>query len=356
MFGKRRSPRRSRRTRQSRGSLIGMVCADPRRLDRRAATRNGCPARTRSCIGLAVAIVAPIGDLFESFVKREARNKGLRRPVRRARRRARPARRRAVRRRGRVLRVGGVRVSVASARPKPVRRALASGKLDRASRKTRPPRKCDAEWAVAAKFRCDGPTASSWPGRSPRPHAAARTRRPFACRRCASWGTAGRSTGCRTGLLDGFADEALDPPQDADDDERALAGDRRRDPRDARPHVSVPRPAGRLVAAPRREVIEEEASSRERVEERIGTGREAIVLDEYASRAREDRRAREIEEAFARRRRLAEQQQPYARRPVFGAQLLEDPLSLPNFACVIRCGSPFLRLAAIALKATARPL
>ncbi len=60
-------------------------------------------------LGVGVALVAPVGDLFESFVKREARHKGLRPAVRRPRRRARPPGRRAVRRGRRLLHLGGVR-------------------------------------------------------------------------------------------------------------------------------------------------------------------------------------------------------------------------------------------------------
>ena len=50
-------------------------------------------------LGIAVALAAPLGDLFESFVKRDARREGLGRALRRARRGAGPARRGAVQRR-----------------------------------------------------------------------------------------------------------------------------------------------------------------------------------------------------------------------------------------------------------------
>ena len=64
----------------------------------RASTSPGCRRATRCCSALGVAIAAPIGDLFESYVKREAGVKDTRPAVRRPRRRARPPRRRALQR------------------------------------------------------------------------------------------------------------------------------------------------------------------------------------------------------------------------------------------------------------------
>ena len=56
-------------------------------------------------LGLAVVIAAPIGDLFESLIKRDMGTKDIGHAVRRPRRRARPRGRRAVRARRRLLRV-----------------------------------------------------------------------------------------------------------------------------------------------------------------------------------------------------------------------------------------------------------
>ncbi len=41
----------------------------------RAATRNGYPGTHALVLGLGVAVIAPLGDLFESFIKREAGTK-----------------------------------------------------------------------------------------------------------------------------------------------------------------------------------------------------------------------------------------------------------------------------------------
>ena len=62
-------------------------------------------------LGVAVALIAPLGDLFESFVKREAGDEGLRPRLRRPRRRARPPRRRALLDRRRLLRLAGAAVA-----------------------------------------------------------------------------------------------------------------------------------------------------------------------------------------------------------------------------------------------------
>ena len=69
----------SRRTRRSRAWSIGMVVRRRSASGSPGATRTGCPARTRSCSASASRSLAPVGDLFESFVKREARRQGLRR-------------------------------------------------------------------------------------------------------------------------------------------------------------------------------------------------------------------------------------------------------------------------------------
>ena len=70
-----------------------------------ARTRTGCRAPTRSLLGIGVALAAPLGDLFESFIKRDAGHEGHRPPVRPARRRAGPPRRGAVHGGRRLLRL-----------------------------------------------------------------------------------------------------------------------------------------------------------------------------------------------------------------------------------------------------------
>ena len=93
----RRSRRRSRRTRPSRAWSIGIVVGDRAASGSPGSTRTGCRAPTRCCSASAVAVAAPLGDLFESYLKRDAGTKDTGRAVRRARRRAGPPRRRAVR-------------------------------------------------------------------------------------------------------------------------------------------------------------------------------------------------------------------------------------------------------------------
>ena len=86
------------------GTRVGLV--------RRAApTGTGSAASTALLLGVAVAIAAPLGDLFESLIKRDVGHEGHRRPVRRPRRRAGPPRRRAVRARRRLLRLAGAVMS-----------------------------------------------------------------------------------------------------------------------------------------------------------------------------------------------------------------------------------------------------
>ena len=67
-------------------------------------------------LGLGVALVGPVGDLFESFVKRQARVKDSGRGLRRPRRRARPSRRGAVHRGRGLLHLVGIFRRVASVR------------------------------------------------------------------------------------------------------------------------------------------------------------------------------------------------------------------------------------------------
>ncbi len=62
-------------------------------------------------LGFAVAAAAPVGDLFESYLKRDAGDQGHRPDLRRARRRAGPPRRGDVHRGRRVLRLVGDELS-----------------------------------------------------------------------------------------------------------------------------------------------------------------------------------------------------------------------------------------------------
>ncbi len=107
MFGKRPLAPRISPNKTVEGLVIGMVCAV---LGVWIAGRyqEWLPGTHALVLGLGVALVAPVGDLFESFVKREADTKDTGRAVRRARRRARPARRGAVRGRRRLLHLGRV--------------------------------------------------------------------------------------------------------------------------------------------------------------------------------------------------------------------------------------------------------
>ena len=85
-----------------------------RRLVRRALARTGWAAGTRSCSALVVGVVAPIGDLFESKIKRDAGTKDAGTLFGAARRRARPARRGIVHARRRVLPLAGAAVTTAT--------------------------------------------------------------------------------------------------------------------------------------------------------------------------------------------------------------------------------------------------
>ena len=91
------------------GLLIGMVFAV---LGVWIAGRyqDWLPGTQALVLGVGVALVAPVGDLFESFIKRGVRYEGLRARVRRARRRPRPPGRGPLRSGGRLLHLGGVRV------------------------------------------------------------------------------------------------------------------------------------------------------------------------------------------------------------------------------------------------------
>ena len=93
-----RAQRRSRRAispnKTVEGLLIGMVTAILATW--LAGTYQDWLSGTDALLlGLGVALAAPIGDLFESFVKRDAGDEGHRHAVRRPRRRAGPPRRRA---------------------------------------------------------------------------------------------------------------------------------------------------------------------------------------------------------------------------------------------------------------------
>ena len=74
LFGQRPLAPRISPNKTVEGLVIGMVCAILGRLVRRALP--GLAARHHALVlGLGVALVAPVGDLFESFIKREADTK-----------------------------------------------------------------------------------------------------------------------------------------------------------------------------------------------------------------------------------------------------------------------------------------
>ena len=76
-----------------------------------ASTRTGSAAGTRCCSASPSALAAPLGDLFESKVKRDAGTKDAGTLFGAARRRARPPRRGVLHARRRVLRLAGAAVS-----------------------------------------------------------------------------------------------------------------------------------------------------------------------------------------------------------------------------------------------------
>ena len=84
------------------GLVAGMICAVAA-VWLAGRYQEWLPGTHALVLGLGVALAGPVGDLFESFIKREAGVKDAGKPVRRARRRPRPPRRGAVHGRGRVL-------------------------------------------------------------------------------------------------------------------------------------------------------------------------------------------------------------------------------------------------------------
>ena len=103
----RRWRRGSRRTRPSRASSSGSSSAVAAVVVRGPLPGLALAAREALLLGVGVALAAPLGDLFECYLKRDAGHEGHRHAVRRPRRRAGPPRRRAVHRRRRLLRLGG---------------------------------------------------------------------------------------------------------------------------------------------------------------------------------------------------------------------------------------------------------
>ena len=89
------------------GLVIGMVCAV---LGVWMAGRyqDWLPGTHALVLGVGVALMAPIGDLFRVVHQARGAHEGLRRPVRRPRRCARPVGRGAVRRRRQLLHLGRV--------------------------------------------------------------------------------------------------------------------------------------------------------------------------------------------------------------------------------------------------------
>ena len=97
-FGRRRLAPTISPNKTVEGLAIGIVIGDRRGLVGRALARRGWAARNGAILGVAIAIAAPIGDLFESYLKRDAGHQGHRHALRRPRRRAGPPRRRDVHR------------------------------------------------------------------------------------------------------------------------------------------------------------------------------------------------------------------------------------------------------------------
>ncbi len=89
------------------GLVIGMTCAVVA-VWLAGRYQEWLPGTHALVLGLGVALAGPVGDLFESFIKREAGVKDAGQAVRRARRRARPPRRGAVHGGRRLLHLVGV--------------------------------------------------------------------------------------------------------------------------------------------------------------------------------------------------------------------------------------------------------
>ena len=87
--------RGSRRTRRVEGLAFGVVVATLARLVRRALPGLALGRPRRCCSASRSALAAPLGDLFESQIKRDSGVKDTGHAVRRPRRRAGPPRRRA---------------------------------------------------------------------------------------------------------------------------------------------------------------------------------------------------------------------------------------------------------------------
>ena len=99
------------------GLVIGIVVRRRSRVWFAGLYQDWLLGRRRAAARLRVALAAPVGDLFESLVKRDARRQGLRRAVRRPRRRARPPRRGAVHGGRRLLRLACAFVMIDPLRP-----------------------------------------------------------------------------------------------------------------------------------------------------------------------------------------------------------------------------------------------
>ena len=118
-------------------------------------TRTGWRGGQALLLGVAVGVAAPLGDLFESKVKRDAGDEGRRHAVRRPRRRAGPPGRRVLHARRRVLRLAGADVE----RPRTAHR-------ERERKRDRQMIELLNELRVALPGRADPVRASCSPSRS----------------------------------------------------------------------------------------------------------------------------------------------------------------------------------------------
>ena len=120
MFGRHRLAPRSRRTRRSRASPSGSSAA-PWASGSPGLYQDWLPGIDALVMGMCVAVLAPVGDLFESMIKRDLADQGLGHDLRPPRRPARPPRRGPVHDRRRLLPGGGVRLlAVALLLPPPL--------------------------------------------------------------------------------------------------------------------------------------------------------------------------------------------------------------------------------------------